>query len=299
MSDGASVRFVIFAAPRTGSNLLCSLLNSHPEILCHHGLFNPAGIHYALDHRSGDLDFGSRDERDRDPETFIARVWRSNLNKPAAGFKLNRGENEIAARAVLHEPSVRKIVLERRNRIKTFVSEKIALETAEWESYGECGGGATRIHVDEDDLREHAAANQEYYARIASELRDAGQTYCRVFYESLAAGDLARVLSFLDRAPAGLIAGSGKRNSDDLRDLIANFDELAAILRGSEFEQDLYQLDSPRFSQPVFLNIGGALCPQTLPPRPSPNHRQPPASAGIEDRSLESPLCREADTLSP
>ena len=38
-----STRFVILAAPRSGSNLLCTLLDSHPEILCHHEVFNPVG----------------------------------------------------------------------------------------------------------------------------------------------------------------------------------------------------------------------------------------------------------------
>ena len=39
----STTRFVILAAPRSGSNLLCTLLNSHPEILCHHEVFNPVG----------------------------------------------------------------------------------------------------------------------------------------------------------------------------------------------------------------------------------------------------------------
>ena len=37
-------RFVILAARRSGSNLLCSLLGSHPHVRCHHELFNPNGI---------------------------------------------------------------------------------------------------------------------------------------------------------------------------------------------------------------------------------------------------------------
>jgi hypothetical protein len=52
-------RFVIFAVPRTGSNWLCSLLNSHPEIICHHEIFNPERIIYSTSYRDGQLDFGS------------------------------------------------------------------------------------------------------------------------------------------------------------------------------------------------------------------------------------------------
>ena len=43
-----AVRFVVVAVRRAGSNMLCTLLDSHPAILCHHELFNPRGIFYAL-----------------------------------------------------------------------------------------------------------------------------------------------------------------------------------------------------------------------------------------------------------
>lgn len=256
MADKHAVRFVIFAAPRTGSNLLCSLLNSHPEILCHHGLFNPGGIHYALDHRSDGLNLGSVAERDHDPETFLALVWRRTFGNHAIGFKHNRGENEIAMRALLRDRSVRKIILRRHNRIKAFVSERIALQTSEWESYGECPDGVTRIHVAANDLLEHIAENDAYYEQLTHELRSSGQVFCEVFYESLAGADCGRILSFLGCAPAELTAGSSKRNSDDLRDLIVNFDELARALRGSGMEEELYHLGSPRFS-PTGRSLAG------------------------------------------
>ena len=61
----AAARFVILAAPRSGSNQLCTLLNSHPEILCHHEVYNPSAIFYALEYRGGSLDLGTIDDRDR------------------------------------------------------------------------------------------------------------------------------------------------------------------------------------------------------------------------------------------
>jgi hypothetical protein len=226
------------------------LLNSHPQILCHHGLFNVGGIHYALDHRSGDLNFGTTAERDLDPEEFLARVWRQNAGKHAIGFKLNRGENEIAANAVLEDRTVRKILLGRLNRIKTYVSEKSAIETGEWESYEGNVGPGPKVHVEAGTLLEHIAGNRQYYAEIEQRLRASGQPLLRVFYESLTpeAGDLERVLSFLGCAPSRLTPACSKRNPDNLREAIANFDELAGTLRGTEMEKELYSLDSPRFS---------------------------------------------------
>ena len=40
-------RFVILAAPRTGSNLLCTLLDAHSRILCHHEILNRAALEAA------------------------------------------------------------------------------------------------------------------------------------------------------------------------------------------------------------------------------------------------------------
>ena len=67
----AAARFVILAAPRSGSNQLCTLLNSHPEILCHHEVYNPSAIFYALDLRDGTIELGTRDERDWRPLEFL------------------------------------------------------------------------------------------------------------------------------------------------------------------------------------------------------------------------------------
>ena len=80
-------RFVILAAPRTGSNLLCTMLNGHAEILCHHEIFNPHGIFYSWDRRVGSIDLGTLEERRRDPIGFLDRVWENGDGHRAVGFK--------------------------------------------------------------------------------------------------------------------------------------------------------------------------------------------------------------------
>ena len=67
-------RFVILAAPRTGSNLLCTLLNSHPQVLCHHEVFNPGGVFTALDYHGDGLHVDALAQRDADPLAFLDRV---------------------------------------------------------------------------------------------------------------------------------------------------------------------------------------------------------------------------------
>lgn len=251
-----ATRFVIFAAPRTGSNFLCSLLNSHAQILCHHGLFNPGGIHTALDHRPDDLDLGTIEERDLAPAAFLAHVWQRDAGKRAVGFKFNSGEHAGAAELVLQDARVHKILLLRHNRIKTYVSERIADESGLWESYaGSSRTSAPKVRVETGDLFRHIERNERYYAGLEALLRATGQQWLVTHYESLqpehAGGDTARIVTSLglEWTPR-LTAGSFKRNPDDLRALIANFEELQAELAGTALEDDLYETPEAERSQP-------------------------------------------------
>lgn len=242
-------KFVIIAAPRTGSNWVCSMLNSHPEILCHHEIFNPDGIHYALDHRGGDIYFGTLAERDSAPLDFLAQLWRQNFGKQAVGFKINRGQNEAVFQHVLTDRGVHKIVLMRRNRIKTFVSEMIAEQTGQWESYNLAAGSRqnVRLEVDVKALWRHVALNRDYYARLQHALRSSGQEYLQVTYEHLKTeAEWLNILRFLGVAPnaSALAPATKKQNSSDLRDLISNYTQLESALSGSELEAELHHLES-------------------------------------------------------
>lgn len=238
-------RFVILAAPRTGSNWVCSMLNSHPQILCHHEIFNPLGIHYALDHRDGSLTIGTLEERDHAPREFLQRLWGQRFGKMAVGFKLNRGQCAAAFEAVLPDESVQKILLVRRNRIKTYVSEMIAEQTGQWESYSfsHASRRAIKLEVRIADLFKHEATNRRYYGEIESQLSATGQEYLKVAYENLESdGEWARMLEFLRVSPvvSYLRPGTRKQNPGDLRDLIANFGELEKLLSGSDLEGELH-----------------------------------------------------------
>ena len=244
MSMGQPVRFVIFAAPRTGSNLLCSLLNAHPDILCHHGLFNPGGVHWARGRPgSGDLA-----ERDRDPVAFLDTVWASSGDAGAIGFKMNRDENVEAANTLLRDPGVLKILLKRRNRVRTYVSEEIARRTGVWETYDErAESEIPALRVEAGDLIRHSDLNAAYYAAIESSLGKTGQSWLETNYEALAdRGEMERILACLGvEASSALPAASYKRGPADLGAVVANFDDLADALRGTALLKDLYRADAP------------------------------------------------------
>jgi riboflavin biosynthesis pyrimidine reductase/LPS sulfotransferase NodH len=237
-------RFVIFATPRSGSNMLCTMLNSHPDILCHHEVFNPEAVHYALDHRNGEINLGSIADRENNPESFIDSLWRHHCKKSAVGFKLNRGQNDVAFRHVLEDQEVRKILLTRRNRVQAYVSELIAQQTGGWESYAFSGfqSSGRPVTVDVARLLEHAANNQRYMSGIQAKLYSTGQRFLQTAYEDLGCADeQRRILEFLNLAPTTpqLRPATRKLNSANLRELVSNFDELEQALRGTEFEPEL------------------------------------------------------------
>ena len=238
---------MILAAPRTGSNMLCTLVGSHPDVLCHHELFNPRGVFYALELRDGSFDLGGIEERDRDPLAFLERAWAADLGHPHVGFKMTHRQNEAVLEAVVHERAIRKIVLRRENRVRTFVSQRISEELDQWEVYREADlfPERPRVSVDPDDLRASIAENEAYYGELEEALEATGQPFLGVSYERLVEGDQhARVLEFLGvpdpaRAAGSLRIRSVRQNPASLRELVANYDELEHALAGTALADDL------------------------------------------------------------
>lgn len=244
-SCAGETRFVILAAPRTGSNWLCSLLNSHPDILCHHEVFNPGGIHYAIGYRNGLIDLGTIEDRDRQPLDFLSRLWSKHFDFPCVGFKMTRGQDDQVLQAVVEDHGVLKILLRRSNSLRTFVSERIAEETGRWEVYdrAELPLRSPRIHVDVDALRAHMAVNHGFYSLLEQALCRSGQSYLPVRYERLSSPDEhARLLTFLGVDPQArmLEAKSVRQNPAALPQLIANYRELESALHGTELESLLH-----------------------------------------------------------
>lgn len=238
-------RFVILAAPRTGSNLLCSLLNSHPEILCHHEVFNPRGIFYALDRRDGSMALATRAERDRQPFEFLDKLWRASEDACHVGFKMTSGQHAAIMRQMLSDNSVQKIVLHRANRVRTYVSHLIAEQTDQWEVYDEADliRDMPRLRIDVKDLMAHAESNASFYSNLEAKLRSSGQSWLEVHYQELLSRRThARLLSFLGAAPATLAARSVQQSRSDLRSLIDNFEELAAAFEETDYHSELHEL---------------------------------------------------------
>ena len=245
----AGTRFLIIAAPRTGSNLLCTLLNSHPEVLCHHELFNPNGIFYALEYRDGSLDLASMQERDREPFSFLQRVWEHPQGASCVGFKMTRGQDATVMQGLIEDSGVLKILLTRRNRLKTFVSEQIARQTDRWDVYAgdSLATSTSTLHVDVESFKAHCELNERFYQDIRHALQAGQQPWIETAYEEiLAAPEHVRLLEFLgvETTDARLAQSSIKQSDSDLRTHIENFRELELAFQGSEYLAELYDYEN-------------------------------------------------------
>lgn len=243
-------RFVVLAVPRTGSNYLVSLLDSHPDILCHGELFSPDRIWTAVRLRAGTLELGTMAERDRDPRAFLARVWAADLGHAIVGFKLQSWQSRSAEKLVLRDRSIDKIVLTRTNQVEMFVSLLTARQTERW--------GVVRpdaattapqpVTVEVDALHAAVRASNAYYRRMRRNLRWWRQPWLEVSYDQLFdEATVTQLLRFVgaDTAALGQMASRFRRQRrDGLRSRIANFDELERALRGTPLHAQLVAEDA-------------------------------------------------------
>jgi LPS sulfotransferase NodH len=232
--------FVIVCFGRTGSSWLCSLLQSHPGILCHGEIFSPKGIRFApgyLD-RSPMAATWTVASRDSDPEKFLEAVLSEDLGHQAVGFKmLNWMQPDLMLR-LARSQAVHKVILRRQNRVRAFLSRtrSEALERWQLESYH-----GSRVRLDPAEL----VAYVKRYERFYDELRAAatGTPVLEVVYEELLEDDrCARgIVEFLGATPSDVPLRSRLfRQSHDLtRDVVINFEELSVLLHGTALQAEL------------------------------------------------------------
>jgi len=238
-------RFVILATPRCGSNWLCSLLDSHPEILCHHELFNPDGIHLSRSLRNNpDAIIPLQNKA---PLELLTQAWKQSHGYNAVGFKLNLGQSAAVFDHVLNDRDIRKIMISRRNRIRSYVSETNAEKTGIWESFPESTPmpNPGPLHVNVNDLFRMVQRNEDYYRVLREHLNRTGQSVLELEYEMLDKEEQhRRILSYLAVNPGQeLVAATSRMNRGSLSSLINNFEQLEQELAGTDLQQDLLNGD--------------------------------------------------------
>lgn len=262
------VRFIVLCGPRTGSTMLTTALNSHPAIVCFNEIFNftlPA-IDFAVEGYDGrDPDVIAL--RKEDPATFMENHVFSGHppHIQAAGFKFmydHFWEFDGLIEALQAMPGLRVIHLTRRNQVRAFLSFKIASSTGAWRRTRPrplaTRIGATLAHPERilpslrrrlgsaSDTTSVALSPSECIEYIETRLEQEAH-FERLFadherlpmqYEDMLddrQSQFARAQAFLGVASRDLRESVERQNPGKMRELIANYGELADALASTPY----------------------------------------------------------------
>jgi LPS sulfotransferase NodH len=274
------VRFVILGHPRTGSTMLVQALNSNPALLCFGEVFNAntPSIHFDV---PGFAQRGKEDValRREDPGRFLReRVF---ANHPsdirAVGFKLlydHFWAFDGLVESLTADRDLRVVHLMRRNKLRTYVSMRIAERTGRWLEYSPEPSVRSRLNVTtlgkavrsprqaiaalrrkvenkappgvdiERSVTLTAEECSDYFRRMETSEKHWEQlmewhALTQVYFEDLVVDrdrEAGRVQQFLDLEPVPVEVATLRQNAEPLRELIANYDELRTSLAGTEYE---------------------------------------------------------------
>ncbi|MBI5099766.1 MAG: glycosyltransferase [Nitrospirae bacterium] len=233
------IKFVIFSHPRSGSNYLCSLLDSHPEILCHFELFHPDKAYYSLAFNDEEMLPYPLERRDNNTGEFINKVFKNNMGRRAVGFKIFIWQSDEAHDILLNDRTVLKIMLSRRNVVQAFVSEKIAEKTGIFTQpiyEPELQGPQVKVNINVNDLMIFDNDIRNYFINIKKNLDDSGQRYLELYFEDLFNQvTVDSIFSFLgiEKGEHKLSSYTTKQNPKHLKEKVENLETLKQELKGT------------------------------------------------------------------
>lgn len=241
-------KFAILSSGRAGSNLLKSLMKSHPEVFQHGEIFGEFQLESpSVRRRINKLGVGAYLDRRLSRMTTErltgVKILYGNLE---ARYGKVRGipGNEVLLPHMLADPSIRFVHLRRKDKLALLISLRLAGELHNWES-GSYGDKTVEMPV--DWVRDRFAWLESWEERIAQEFPE--DRLLQMTYEDLSAdtpGQMARLFEFLDLEPAEVKSRMSKQNTRSKAEVVENFAELKAAFAGTAYE-GLFE-DPPRLT---------------------------------------------------
>ena len=274
-ADQGLVRFIVLCGPRTGSTLLTTALDSHPDIVCFNEVFNFTlpNIDYAVTGYDG-WDTDALALRKDDHAAFMERYLFGDHppSVRAVGFKFmydHFWEFPGLIETLQAVSALRIIHLTRRNGLRAFLSYRLASASGSWKQSKPrpihqrvlstlahpdriLPAISRRVSAPPSPAGVVIAPHEclEYIQTRLDQERHfdelfAGHLRLDLSYEDLVAnrqGEFARVQDFVDVESQPLKEVLERQNPGTIRDLVSNYDELATALRQTPYA---WMLDEP------------------------------------------------------
>lgn len=222
-------RFVILFPGRTGSTYLISAIDTHPDV-----------------EAKGEMLDGLRSKGVDAQRAWLDKYLRAPFigDHRAVGFKTKLRDvldvDHFTASIAKYDARI--IVLDRRNDVKHAVSRITARvlrdRTGRWNRY-EGVEEVGLVEVDPDDFASRLEAVEEEKQTIRDYVATLGRPTLDIDYEDILAAPQAafnRVFEWIGVRPMDVEGATLKNTPEDLRQVIANFDDLRARYVGTHYE---------------------------------------------------------------
>ncbi len=228
--------FCVLTQPRTGSEYLISLLQRHPQIVCHRELFNRDQFETSLRpvFRSQLPPIESRDAHPVDTLKLVQRVSQEAYpRRRVIGFKLYLVQAPEVVNHVISDDTCKLIVLDRDDKLAQFTSLHIAQETGRWNAFAaDEPRPQHQITVDTKQLDKFIQKQRRLFSELSTHIAKRPNVL-RIGTDELDKR-LPDVLGFLGVNPKReLVSDRVRQNSPVIRDRIANWDEISDHLAAS------------------------------------------------------------------
>jgi len=226
----AEKKFVIFGQGRSGSNLLRTLLNSHPDIFCENEIFNP--------NRIAKSNYFKRLHIRWFPLSYIFSLLKKS-DKKVYGFKIFDFHHHSIQRIInnLEKKGWKIIHIQRRNTLKQAFSGIIANYTNIWIKKKHDGLPSEVYHIPPEEAK---TAIETRKNRFEQELEILGEKpHLHVIYEdhlqskNLWQETANKVFDFLEIKSHPVIAKTEITDPRPDRERIENFEEIIEFLKAN------------------------------------------------------------------
>jgi len=173
--------------------------------------------------------------RDQQPVKFLyqRRLRVLNSGSSTYGFKIFFEHDKKVVSHVVNDQKWKVIVLERENKLDSFISFRIALRTKEWKSVSKAGESIP-ININVNEFLHYFYRSRGSYSELRRILAKKNSSFFDISYESVIDGDHDKLFDFVGcRKPDHLIRPAiVKQNSKLTKDKVINYEEVLDKLSG-------------------------------------------------------------------
>ncbi len=225
-----AIDFVLIASQRTGSNMLVSVLDSHPSIRCHGELFrrkNVKGVGALKVLSEIDDVYASEEYREQHYREYLDAVRSTEEDQNVLfGFKLMLNQAENARAEIVNDQAVKKVLLYRENALAVYASNLIARATGQGVAIVGREIKQAKVGFDEERFEKFLRNYVSRYEEVRNQLRKRPRSeWMELSYVNACKPEgIEKVLGFLGGNSKGIALSSktAKRNSSVIVDRFSN-----------------------------------------------------------------------------